>query len=48
MENIKQILFQAEFRLNQSLIEYENESLSLAIEFRELKLQASIFQYEIC
>lgn len=48
MHDLEAILLRAQERLNQSLLEYESNSSILAIEFLELKLQATIFQYEIC
>ena len=48
MSDIDSILNSAQDRLNLSLSEYEDDSSMLAHEFRQLKLQASIFQYEIC
>jgi len=48
MRDHEVILLRAQERLNQSLLEYESTTSELATEFRELKLQATIFQYEIC
>jgi hypothetical protein len=48
MNDIEAILLRAEKRLNKSLTDYEDTGSKLATEFRELKLQASIFQYDIC
>jgi hypothetical protein len=48
MHDIEAVLLRAQDRLNQSLAEYQEGSLELATEFLELKLQAAMFQYEIC
>ena len=48
MEDLDRILSRAQDNVNRALAEYEAPSSTLAIEFRELKLQMCIFQYEIC
>lgn len=48
MEDIQHAVRKAEENLNRALAEYESTSASLALEFREIKLQACIFQFDIC
>lgn len=48
MNDLEHILSRAQNNLNNALVEYEAKSATLALEFRELKLQACMFQYEIC
>jgi hypothetical protein len=48
MKDLDRILSHAQDNVNRALAEYETPSSTLALEFRELKLQACIFQYEIC
>ena len=48
MQDLEAIRVRAQELLNQSLIEYEAQSSGPASEFFELKLQAAMFQYEIC
>lgn len=48
MEAIENTLSRAQHNVNQAFAEYESDSSTLAHEFKELKIQASIFQYEIC
>jgi len=48
MKDLDQILSKAQQNLNETLADYEAESSTLGQDFQELKLQASMFQYEIC
>lgn len=48
MEDLQRAVQKAEDNLNRALAEYESTSALLALEFRELKLQACIFQFDIC
>lgn len=42
------VLRRAEKNLNSAVSDYERRGSTLAMEFQELKLQACIFQYDIC
>lgn len=48
MEQLDLAVQKAEHNLNVAHAELEQHGSSLAMEFRELKLQATIFQYDIC
>jgi hypothetical protein len=48
MEDIQHAVRKAEANLNRALAEYERTSELLELEFREIKLQACIFQFDIC
>ena len=48
MTDLQQVIRKAGDNLNRALAEYENTSSPLALEFYELKLQACIFQFDIC
>jgi hypothetical protein len=48
MEELSALVKRAEVNLNDSLVHFEQAPSHLAQEFVELKLQACIFQYEIC
>lgn len=48
MEQLELAVKKAENNLNTAYAEFEKAGSTLAIEFRELKLQATIFQYDIC
>jgi hypothetical protein len=48
MSDFEPILSKAQQNVNNALYEYESTSTSLSLEFKEIKLQACIFQYEIC
>jgi len=48
MIDIDDVLAAAEERLNSAYAEYEEARHDVPIEFNEMRLQASIFQYDIC
>jgi hypothetical protein len=47
-KDLEKILIGAQQRLNDALEDYESDTSTLAHDFKELKVQATIFQYEIC
>lgn len=48
MEEIAEALRKAESNLNDALVQFENPSSDLAQEFHALKIQACIFQFDVC
>ena len=48
MIDIDDVLAAAEERLNSAYAEFEEARDGIPIEFNEMRLQASIFQYDIC
>jgi len=48
MSDIDEVVAAAEDRLNAAYAEYEEARDGIPIEFNAMRLQASIFQYDIC